>query len=444
MLWDGKNVGSLPNMMWRAVSMEDLRLHPHFVGLPEPEQVTIESPMDYRKFRQGSKEWSLLHDGRLTTSRMAPILGIYEPTAQSKLGVPRSLSGHHKAMDAYLHLIRPPCDAAAPDSATWGDDVPDAEGEKENGGGSSGIPGTRGLFVGEPMSRGQRRRARGKDKAKSNMPVDLAAAAAAAAGGSAAAAAEEVWVHADASARFSHKYNPASKPEGPAWRVESAGHARMIWGNTQEPTSVLAAVNHFHKLAGAITHEVGVCPLEAVSSPVINSEGLPLIGASPDCFLVYPDGGVEALEVKNHAPFRAGGTTWKSQRRGAFAFSDGGPFNQIATWHVPQVQLEMLCLGPQCRATNFLSCSATKGITIVRVARDDSYIETMLKYARIFHKEYTLKGKAPPDNFAVDNYPDYLAFLEHTRRISNSAEITANIKALDVQRSPYNRRLFLD
>ena len=67
MLWDGKNVGSLPNMMWRAVSMEDLRLHPHFVGLPEPEDVRIESAMDYRKFRQGSKEWGLLHDGRLTT-----------------------------------------------------------------------------------------------------------------------------------------------------------------------------------------------------------------------------------------------------------------------------------------------------------------------------------------------------------------------------------------
>jgi hypothetical protein len=33
---------------------------------------------------------------------------------------------------------------------------------------------------------------------------------------------------------------------------------------------------------------------------------------------------------------------------------------------VPQVQLEMLCLGPNCRATNFLSCSATKGINIMR------------------------------------------------------------------------------
>ena len=101
---------------------------------------------------------------------------------------------------------------------------------------------------------------------------------------------------------------------------------------------MLAAVNYFNKAAGAIVHEVGVCPLEAVDAGV-DVSGLPLLGASPDCFLVYPDGAVEALEVKNHAPFRAGGSTWKSQRRGAFAFSDGGPFNQIATWHVPQVDI---------------------------------------------------------------------------------------------------------
>ena len=54
----------------------------------------------------------------------------------------------------------------------------------------------------------------------------------------------------------------------------------MIWGNTQEPTSILAAVNHFNKLGGAIVHEVGVCPLEGIDSGV-DTAGLPLMGASP-------------------------------------------------------------------------------------------------------------------------------------------------------------------
>jgi hypothetical protein len=226
----------------------------------------------------------------------------------------------------------------------------------------------------------------------------------------------------------------------------------MIWGNTQEPTSMLAAVNYFHSSAGAVVHEVGVCPLEAVTSSYsgtatarLLAEGpMPLIGASPDSYLVYPDGSIEAIEVKNHAPFRAGGTTWKSSRRAAFAFSDPGPYNEVAAWHVPQVQLEMLWLGAHCRATNFLSCSATQGINIVRVKRDDKYIARMLQYARIFHESFTLPGQAPPANFAEELYPHYQDFLQDTLRISQTAEVIARIAPSDVQRSPYNRRLFLD
>jgi len=181
MLWDGNNVGKLPNVMWRAVSMEDLRLHPHFVGLPEPHNVTIETAMDYRQFRQGSKEWCLLHDGRLTTSRMAPILGIYEPAAASKLGVPRSLSGHHKVMEAYFHLTRPPCSRADLEAASAEAPRAPAAGAAGDGGGPRGA-----VLATEPMTRGQRRRARGKAKqqgAQAAGPQAPAPAAAPAGGG---------------------------------------------------------------------------------------------------------------------------------------------------------------------------------------------------------------------------------------------------------------------
>jgi hypothetical protein len=63
------------------------------------------------------------------------------------------------------------------------------------------------------------------------------------------------------------------------------------------------------------------------------------------CFCVCVIKPTKLPKVKNHAPFRTGGTTWKSQRRGAFAFSDSGPFNQIAAWHVPQVYVVcVLCV----------------------------------------------------------------------------------------------------
>lgn len=376
---------------------------------------------------------------------MAPILGIYEPQAQRTLRVPRSLAGHHKALDAYMHLIRPPCDASELARVAW-QEAPPAEGERAASG-ASGLQ-----LAGEPMSKGERRRARGKHKAANRQPNDPGAAVAAIKRNGEATRSRTVWSKAEEGGKFGHVYEPDSKVDGPALRVESPGHARMIWGNTQEPTSMLAAVNYFHSSAGAVVHEVGVCPLEAVTSSYsgtatarLLAEGpMPLIGASPDSYLVYPDGSIEAIEVKNHAPFRAGGTTWKSSRRAAFAFSDPGPYNEVAAWHVPQVQLEMLCLGAHCRATNFLSCSATQGINIVRVKRDDKYIARMLQYARIFHESFTLPGQAPPANFAEELYPHYQDFLQDTLRISQTAEVIARIAPSDVQRSPYNRRLFLD
>lgn len=224
MLWDGKNAGSLPNMMWRAVEMEDLRLHPHFVGLPEPEEVKIESATDYRKFRQGSKQWCMLHDGRLTTSRMAPILGIYESVAMSKLGVPRSLCGHHKAMDAYYHLIRPPCSVADLEAEAC-NGVPPAQ---PAAGGPGGAGGAGSLLAGEPMTRGQRRRARGKAKKQQQQQAAQpppAVIPATSHGGASNASALRVWEPAEPGARFSHQYKPARTADGPAFRVESAGHA---------------------------------------------------------------------------------------------------------------------------------------------------------------------------------------------------------------------------
>jgi len=45
-------------------------------------------------------------------------------------------------------------------------------------------------------------------------------------------------------------------------------------------------------------------------------EEMQLFGASPDAIAVFPGGKLEVVEVKNHAPFREGGTTWKSSSRG--------------------------------------------------------------------------------------------------------------------------------
>merc|ERR1712070_790847 len=66
-----KRNGKYANINYKAISMDDLRLHPNYKSLPLPENVICNSPSDYWLYRQDSLEWNLLHQGRLTTSKLA-------------------------------------------------------------------------------------------------------------------------------------------------------------------------------------------------------------------------------------------------------------------------------------------------------------------------------------------------------------------------------------
>lgn len=88
---------------------------------------------------------------------------------------------------------------------------------------------------------------------------------------------------------------------------------RMRWGNAQEATSVLTALNYFCGLnEDTVIREVGMCGA-GFDPDVDNSgdtnvrdgallQGLS-IGATPDALVCHSDGTVEVLEVKNHCPF---------------------------------------------------------------------------------------------------------------------------------------------
>lgn len=389
-LFVGKVAGGRPNLFWRAVKNSDLRAHPLFDALPEPWDVTISSPADLTLYQQDSPQWDALHAGRLTTSRCAPVLGIYEPLGAKTLGVPASLSGHHKALDAFHKVSQTPVDFAA-------------------------LPGL------------------------TPRPASLPARPA------------PVWKEDGSNGVFPFIYDPplSSGDLGHQYSVDSVGRARMIWGSTQEPTSILAAVNFFASTGGRV-QEAGLCPLEAHPLPpslALSPDGsplsLPLMGASPDGVVQWPNGTLEAIEVKNHAPFREGGATKKSRHRSKFYLHDPGPWSTVAPWHIIQIQLEILCLGPQCRAANFMSCSATRGINVLRVARDDDYIRRMLSLVDVFHRKYVQTATPPPPNFAAE-FPDYMQFLEETKRVAKSAKMVAHIPPEAVQRSPLNKKFFLD
>jgi hypothetical protein len=161
-------------------------------------------------------------------------------------------------------------------------------------------------------------------------------------------------------------------------------------------------------------YEVGLLPLEAVPSEHLKTAygcthpQLPLIGASPDGLIIYGDGAVEVCEVKCRSPF-AQLTSAPLQPQGAacagrgqrhrrprpqlasphFCIRDDGPMEGgVTPWHVPQLQLEVLCAGPHCRGVNLVSVSATKGATVYYMPRSDEYIRALLRIISLLHTTF--------------------------------------------------------
>jgi len=208
----------------------------------------------------------------------------------------------------------------------------------------------------------------------------------------------------------------------------------MVWGSAQESTSLLTVVNYFSR-KGARVMEVGACAAEVHHCDTLGvTDPLPLLGASPDAVLCWPDGRLETVEIKNHCPFHGDGETWY--------MNDRGPFHTVAPWYVPQVMLEMFAVGPTCMAGYLVSCSATKGVVVIKVQRDNAYIRLMLLLLSKFCAKYVSTGLEPPADFFCGD-PDYSAFLNASDRISNAAKPEVVIDHTFVQRAPNTEPFFV-
>jgi hypothetical protein len=140
---------------------------------------------------------------------------------------------------------------------------------------------------------------------------------------------------------------------------------------------------------------------------------LPLLGASPDGILQHSEdsgGAVEVLEVKCSSPFIRGrglgpvspasfsspasptsptSPTSASGASHSMTVSMAPPPQHrhhrhgpgLAAWHVPQLQLEMLCVGAHCRSAVVVTLSVC-GARIYRIQRDDQ-VRLMLRASYI-------------------------------------------------------------
>ncbi len=185
-----------------------------------------------------------------------------------------------------------------------------------------------------------------------------------------------------------------------------------------------------------------------------------LVGATPDGLICYSDGTIEALEVKNHCPFfpvkasRRHGTP-QTQHRGKrfsirhFDFENAG----VPSQYIPQLMMEMLCVGENCRSSIMVRLTATSGALVLRVRRDDDWIEEMLYWLNRFQLDFVESDEPPPPNFFFHSSSDddkkrYADFLQKTVALQQKVEVVANIPHAEIQRAtavrPGMANLFLD
>jgi hypothetical protein len=442
--------GNLPDVYWRSIPMEHLREHPRFVPLMESHTIRrLESLEEARVFRQDSWQWEVLHAGRCTTSHAVAALGFLENMAGEILQVPprwrkggrgayqrlshpsplRTLEGMNRVLVVSLSSSR--------DSAL--------KEEEEAPSSSRTAPE---LTLERHVRPDSRRKPYWTVLSKDREATDRNQTTACSMG------------------RFVARYNYRLPPLELEMRKKvarqclansaaSLSAVRMRWGNSQEATALLTALNYFaHNDPKFVMKEVGMCgaglSLNA-SSPSL------MVGASPDAVLCHGDGRIEALEVKNHCPFvtpfaKKGKSSSSSRPRKRFRIGDRPVMDSgVLAQYIPQLMLEMLCLGEACRSAVLVRQTATNGALLLRIHRDDEWISEMLHFLDRFQHEFVDQGRPPPPNFFFlggnrAEVKRYRRFLNRTMEIRNrGVQVIAHIPPEYIQRAQHSDSpLFLD
>ena len=79
-----------------------------------------------------------------------------------------------------------------------------------------------------------------------------------------------------------------------------------------------------------------------------------------------------------------------------FEFEKAG----VLPHYVPQLMMEMLCVGHNCQSAVMIRQSATTGALVLRIKRDDAWIDEMLYWLNRFQTDFVEREVAPPENFS--------------------------------------------
>lgn len=205
-------------------------------------------------------------------------------------------------------------------------------------------------------------------------------------------------------------------------------HLRCAWGSIQEPATLYALT---HLFPNSVVSEVGLCCIEA--DAVVPKEwgfsagSLPPLGASPDGIVTHLDLMLcETVEIKNTCPFGM-----ERSRKGSLKYivRDRGPRCGVLPEWVPQLQLHMLCAGTN--SSLLVSRSATLGMRVFRVHRDDEYLRLMLTIIQRLYERH-VKPRQPPPAEAFSRLPEHGLLVRRTIQIASSAEVVLEVEDEEV------------
>jgi hypothetical protein len=454
--------GNQPNLYWGAIRMDELRAHPRFTPLA-PRVKQLHTLSDVNQFRQDSWQWDVLHEGRITTSILAASLGFLNPKSARILGVPRSLQ-HQGANRAWERWNETPLfsdgNSTVETIATLNHELIEHDtlheylGETNNdtAAASAWAPKTSSRYPFAARYKTPKKDQQGGQQQHHN----------------------KTTTQTHSSTKSDNHPIPIPIPIAHPIRL------RMEWGNIQEPSSILTALNYFTRYVDPDIriHEVGMCLL--LNSTNDTSLNVPpelegLLGATPDALIVYPPaattnnntnngtttssspsplGRVEVLEVKNHCPFVSNhqqrnplrhsnysARPQNSQPQSSFASSSHAYYSQfqnctfrtrpflgnqvkssngtvtdnrlfqIPPQYIPQLMMEMACVGSHCRSAIMVRQTATDGAVILRLHRSDAWLQEMIFWLMQFRSQFVVPGDGtggpnsnhkcgpPPDNF---------------------------------------------
>ena len=415
--------GVNPNIHWRAISSESLRSHPRVIGLPPAEGIQLAGPSTFWWVRQDDPLWDELHKGVLTSRHLLSALGMREPRAAAVCGIPRACSQMGAIGNAW-HMLRASSSAASR-LATPPDRVVASADESNEA--------LRAAFV------EYRRKHRDSGHGELGWPPRT-----------------------DGLPNYS---NEEMASEARAMGAErDIGLVRRCWGSAQEAAALAALIQAQPR--AATLEEIGLAMLTTDGLPDslpqelrdAHERGeLPPLGASPDAMLrPRPGAPLEVVEVKNVCPFlppeeRDGDTfslypRYVHERHGRNELPFWrlrGPHQCLPTQYVPQVMVEMLVTGAP--SAMYVSTSATQGMSLLRVQRDDVYIAELLHFLRAFWRSVQRSDTPPTDEFFWSGESDvgqaggrksgelvkanerYRRFLERTKKISRSSTVERHI-----------------